>query len=420
MLKIFIIFSESLSMLMWLHIGFRRYIEQSRGKILFCVLYVFYYYLTSIYGRNVIVDVIPAILILVWTKFQFRETKINTLIKFFISAIGMGISQLLSIWLISIFYKMINISEIGLLIEGSIISLLLSTILYVITKKNKKESIKYDVYIVLLLTYIIVLLVYLKNYYQEHFGLYGGLYLIFITTLFGFIMVAFKGLNAHYELEQKRIELEMKEAYDEVYSSLLLEMRRKQHDYKNQISALYSIQLANDSKEELIKLQREYGDKLLKSGKYDNLILGCSNPVLSGYVYTKCNEAERLGISIEPNIMCTKTNYNIGIHEIIEILGILINNALEYLADEDLEYKSIKIDIFEKKDKLHIDVSNVAEYVSYEKIEKMFTSGYSTKGEGRGLGLDSLKNIVQNNKGELMVENIQDKNNNWLQIKVII
>lgn len=421
MLKILIIFSESLSMLMWLHIGFRKYIEQSSGKLLFCAFYVLYYCVISMYGTNALVDIIPVILILMWAKFQFKEEIASAAVKYIVSLIGVGVSQLLSVVLMYLLKSAsFSFGTLGNYIGLSLISLILSIIIYYLQKNWKPQLPKIDVYTVGVLLFVVGIVLYIKYYYNNHKGLYGYLYVVLIVLLVVFVLVVLKGLKTKYELEQKRIELGMKETYDEVYTSLLLEMRRKQHDYKNQISALYSIQLVNDNKEELIKLQREYGEELLKSGKYDNLILRCSNPVLSGYVYTKCNEAERLGVSIEPSVMCTKSSYNISIHEIIEILGILINNAVEYLSNKEWEYKVVKVDFFEKTNKLHVEVSNVAEYISYEKIEVMFDMGYSTKGEGRGLGLYSLKNIVKKNMGELLVENVTDKNINWLRIRVVV
>jgi len=50
----------------------------------------------------------------------------------------------------------------------------------------------------------------------------------------------------------------------------------------------------------------------------------------------------------------------------------------------------------------------------------MFNMGYSTKGTGRGIGLYSLKKIVNKYKGELLVENITREDENWFKISMII
>ena len=50
----------------------------------------------------------------------------------------------------------------------------------------------------------------------------------------------------------------------------------------------------------------------------------------------------------------------------------------------------------------------------------MFKLGYSTKGEGRGIGLASLKTLVKEYNGKLSVENEELEDINWLKIKVEI
>ncbi len=420
MLNVFVIFSECISMLVWLHIGFRRNVGESKGKTIFCILYILYYYLASVYEFITIVDIIPMLLIWIWVKIQFKEKTSVSIMKIIISIVGIYMTQLISLWLMGIMGSIFTMSYYKTYICGNIINLMFSVIVYLIFLRAKLNSLRLNLYFISIVVYIICLITYIKYCFRVNGGLYGGLYLALISSLIFSVLIAIKGVKYHYELEQKRIELEMSEKYEEVYSMLLVELRLKQHDYKNQIAALYSIQMVDESKKELLEIQKTYGDRLLQEARYDNLILGCSNPVLSGYVYTKCNEAERAGIRVEPSIMCSNKNYNIGIHQIIEILGILINNAIEYFADKDWDYKVIKINVFEKLDKLQIEVANVAEYVSYDKLDKMFSFGYSTKGDGRGIGLYSLKNIVKKHNGEIIVENELILDINWFKVRMSI
>ncbi len=420
MIKILVILSECLSVLIWLHICFKQSIKQSKGKLFFCIVYVLYFYLISNYGTNMFLSALPLVLILVWSKVRFNEALNHTIIKYIISLIGVGISQYMAIalmYLTNDFNLELDVT-IQYVVLG-LISLLFSIVLYCFPKKGKMQLPKMDAFTVLILLFAMGMVLYIKYDYNVHKGLHGYLYIVFLFLVVFFALVILKIMKSRYELEQKRLELDVKERYEEVYSMLLLEMRRKQHDFNNQVFALYSIQLADKDKDGLTKLQRQYGDELLKVEKYDSLILQCNCPVLSGYVYTKCNEIERVGIEIYPRVVCTKSNYNIGTHEIIELLGILLNNAEEYLLEKTWEYKAIKINIYEKLNSLYIEVENVAEYISYEDIGEMFDVGYSTKGKERGIGLYSLKKIVEKNKGKLIVENKLYEKNNWLKISVV-
>lgn len=406
-------------MLIWLHIGFRKYIEQSRRKLLFSLIYVLFYYTTSNYETNFISNVIPLVLIYIWTKTQFKDNAFFTAIKCIVGIVGMCISQLISVLLLHLLNQIHN--NIGVAESYLVLSLnnvLLSVAVYYVLKEKRRKELKIDRFVVFVLLIAVGIVMYIKYEYKNHKGLYGYLYIVLFVLLILFVLVSVKELKTKYELEQKQLELDMKEKYEEAYNLLLLEMRRKQHDYKNQITALYSIQLVDDNKEKLLETRKKYGEELLKSEKYEDLIMGCNDYVLSGYIYTKCKEIERKGIEVEPKIICTKTTYNIRIHKIIEILGILINNAIEYLEEKHWQNKVIGINIFEKSDKLYIEVRNVSDYIPYDSICQMFAAGYTTKGKSHGLGLYSLKTIVEKHKGNVMVENVEEGNVNWLNIRV--
>ncbi len=420
MVKLFAHCFESISILLWLHICYRKPIRGSIGEWLFCGLLVLFYYPIDGLDNSVLVSVLPAIFVLFWIVLSFKEKLVSTIGRYIICLIGIGVSQLVSVVLINILMCFIRLSEDGMRIGAYIINLFISVTIYFVLKDVKLRLPKPNISVMVLFLYVLGMLIFIKYDSENSGGLYGKIYIVHMLLIVVFVLVVLNGQRNRYELAQKRLELELKNKYEEVYSLLLLEMRRKQHDYKNQISALYSLQLVGSGNRELFEQQKEYGDELLQSAKFDNLILECSSPVLSGYIYTKCKEAERIGIDIEPSIKCNNFDYSVGIHEIIEILGILINNAIEYVVGKDWEYNTIRLEIVEKLDKLHIMVSNVAEYVSYDAMEKMFSLGYSTKGEERGLGLYSLKNIVMKGKGELLVENTMELGVNWFNIKVVI
>ena len=94
------------------------------------------------------------------------------------------------------------------------------------------------------------------------------------------------------------------------------EVRRKQHDYKNQLGAVLSMHMAAKSKDELIKMQREYMNSLQVNHKYDSILTCCNNTILAGYFYYRCRLCEESGVAVDYNIaVCC-----FPLHEIIEIL----------------------------------------------------------------------------------------------------
>lgn len=51
-------------------------------------------------------------------------------------------------------------------------------------------------------------------------------------------------------------------------------------------------------------------------------------------------------------------------------------------------------------------------------IENFCKYGYSTKGEKRGVGLARVKEIVEKNKAELLIRNMNYKDNNYLSFRI--
>ena len=106
--------------------------------------------------------------------------------------------------------------------------------------------------------------------------------------------------------------------------------------------------------------------------------------------------------------------------EILEILGVLLDNAKECVLCLGQESPTIGVSIVESSDNLFICIKNVSEYKTYKDIENMFQMGFSTKGENRGIGLYSVKELLNNNNIDIRVENINDKQVNWLSISIEI
>lgn len=421
MIYLFIIFLESICMLLWLHIGFRRKLKVDRNIVLFAIVYEVYYYVVTIMGFDTKADIISFFLILIWTKLYFGERIFKTIVGFVVCVVGLSLCQIVFLKILHLLEKQfMNIGLNEIYIATNLLCLLFSFLLYkLLVPKLSYLSIP-NKYSLIIWLCIIGIVMFIKYDYEKYNGAYGFMYTILLALLVILVYVIIKGLETNNKLNQQKLELELRQEYEETYKSLLEEMRRKQHDYKNQITALYSIQTINDNDNIIWELQREYGDILLKTDKIDDLLVKCDSSVLSGYIYAKCSEAERLGIEVVPHISFSEKYNTVASHKIIELLGIMINNAIEYLMDSNWEQKIIEIYVYEKLEKLHIEVNNIAQHFSYMELENMFKKGYSTKGNDRGIGLHSLKIRVAENKGEIIVSNEIKDENNWLKIGVVI
>lgn len=286
-----------------------------------------------------------------------------------------------------------------------------------VMKRIVKHRINF-IYVVAL-ALVVYLFAVMKNTYISQMNVYAEIYIICTLVLLVAIIVVLGDMKTKKKLYQKQLELELNNKYMKTYEDLILEIRQKQHDYNNQLSALYSMHHVAEDKEQLVKMQREYVDELVDKDTMDKILFQCDNPVICGYIYSKCRKAYREGIDIETSLE-RDGDFSVPLHKIIEILGILLDNAVEYLQESDFTDRRIKLRIEKRLEKNVIEVENISEYYSFEQLNNMFEPGNSTKGEGRGLGLSSLKTIVKEYKGDVLVENIEAEGNNWVKIVVVI
>lgn len=426
--EVFLYSMECICVLINIHSVHKKVLNFSKANVIFFAIYLIYFIAVSIfygeYDGNNLYSVIMALIIFVWSYIVFKQKLFNELIKSLFVVIMLAVEQATGVLIVSL----LNIeSKVNLYVTYgilAIITLVIAIIIYVLILRPKIK-IKITPVVANIVYFITILicfnmLLYLKQTFWMLDGIYVGIFCACCGIFIMVIIVVFLNVNVTKQLQQKELELELNNKYTKTYEELILSMRQKQHDYKNQLSALYSMHLVAKDKEQLVQMQRDYGDELNTKDEVDNILFQGDNPVICGYVYSKCITADKQGVKIEPHMSYGDGEFTVPLHKLIEIFGILIDNAVEYLSDFPMEDKIIKLHIDREQDKLNIQVSNIVKNFNYDDLENIFKPGYTTKGKERGIGLSSLKAIVKEYKGDILVENHNDHDKDWLNIKVVI
>ncbi|MCM1262400.1 MAG: GHKL domain-containing protein [Butyrivibrio sp.] len=250
------------------------------------------------------------------------------------------------------------------------------------------------------------------------------LYIQMVYFILIFLFIIYEWQKSRVEAEKRKAQLEMNNLYYGAYDNLIMLVRERQHDMKNHINAILSMIYTTDNYEELAEKQQEYCGYVIEQNEKTKLVLASGNPLIAGFMYSKIQEAEGKRIEVEYEIEIKKESLTIPEYELVEMLGILTDNAIEALNNFDTEdggiIRKIFFSIKDVEEYIELVVANASAYYEEDMTERFFENGYSSKGKGRGIGLSKLKRLVHEKNGNIIVSNEKRGGENYLAFTVLI
>ncbi|MGL5642161.1 MAG: sensor histidine kinase, partial [Paraclostridium sp.] len=193
---------------------------------------------------------------------------------------------------------------------------------------------------------------------------------------------------------QKRLN-EVNE-YNKKLEDITNEMKKFRHDYKNIMLSMCGYIEENDMEglKKFFYSNIEFSSEYLDLCNLNLSSIGNINCIeVKGAISAKVIEAENNGISTKVYIPDVIKYINLNCLDLCRILGIILDNCIE--SSLECESPSITISIIEKENLISIIISNTYRN-KIDDTSDLFTNGYSSKGEGRGIGLSNLKEILNN------------------------
>lgn len=167
-------------------------------------------------------------------------------------------------------------------------------------------------------------------------------------------------------------------------------LRKNQHDIKNIFLSLSGL-IEKDDIYSLKKYFREnfkaYYDKILVDEDYISELSKINLPLLRGLIYEKISLAKSLNLDIFLRIPVRIEEVKIDELDLVKLLGILLDNAIEEVKTHSNSYIIIDILKTNKATTFAVENSITKEKVDVENL-------LSTKGENRGFGLLNLREII--------------------------
>lgn len=167
-------------------------------------------------------------------------------------------------------------------------------------------------------------------------------------------------------------------------------LRKNQHDIKNIFLSLSGL-IEKDDIYSLKKYFREnfkaYYDKILVDEDYISELSKINLPLLRGLIYEKISLAKSLNLDIFLRIPVRIEEVKIDELDLVKLLGILLDNAIEEVKTNSNSHIIIDILKTNKATTFAVENSITKEKVDVENL-------LSTKGENRGFGLLNLREII--------------------------
>lgn len=351
-------------------------------------------------------------------KNNIKVTLINCLLSFAV------ISILQLLFYIPVFYLYednSNITGVKNLIINSF-SLLTVIFLYkkiklkVISDFIQKRSWVIKIFFIFIMIYLFVNLFYIQR--NDAIENTDFMQIIFFVALF--FLAINEWQKAIAEAERKKTQLEMNKLYYDAYDELLTLVRERQHDLKNHISAILGMVYTIDNYDELVRSQKEYCNKVMEKSKETKLLLSAGNPLIAGFLYRKIQEAKEKGIDVEYKVIAGGSDFYIPEYELVEMLGVLLDNAIEAEEESEITPKQVHVEIADRSWQFAFLVENTSRVFSQDEIDKFFQKDFTSKGKGHGIGLTKLKKMVHEMGGDLIVTNSTIDGMNYLRFGVMI
>ena len=363
--------------------------------------------LYNVYASQALVLVVIMIIIFFYSKVRWYSIVIvlmSTLLSYLTNFITVVISLytediIHNIYLFTIFHLLIYI--ILSLILAHLFKHLLIKLRYIYLYISKRYY--FIISFVLAIAFIYFYIISQTNLQESNSLNFYAIIFVSITVLLSLVILLLSAF-ALREMKYKR-KLQEIEAYYEYtlrIESINNEMRKFRHDYVNILTTL-SDYIREDDMPGLRKYFNEnivpMKDKLKTRSIKMNGIEKLKVREIKGLITTKIIQAQEKRIPISIEVPDEIDRISMNTVELSRIIGIIVDNAIE--ASENLEEPLINIAFIDNEESVTFIVMNKCSD-DIPKIHELFEQGFSTKGDNRGLGLSTLKELTDSNENVLL------------------
>lgn len=237
-------------------------------------------------------------------------------------------------------------------------------------------------------------------YVAEYFKVYER-FILWTTCLlflqfFILFLIFVRGVKKQKKIFEEKLYKEQLE-HIKLYADRLEKNQEKlqkfRHDYKNLLLTLREAASNNqlDLVIEQIDVLSNYSNDYCKSAEfYYKDIQNVKNSYLKSFLISKFNVMNKHGILYHFECLDSIEKVYIEIFDLIRILGISIDNAIEEVIE--IDHSNVNITILHGEEQIEFIIENATKIENLDVI-KLLKYGYSTKNGHLGIGLSNIQEI---------------------------
>lgn len=233
-----------------------------------------------------------------------------------------------------------------------------------------------------------------------------------ILLLLGLALLVYN-LNKDKEIKQKELVQQQHAEYIQALEKINMDMRKFRHDYNNILLSMREL----IDQQDMENLQQYFYQNILpleQNTLFENKLIGQLGKIevmeLKSLLSSKLLYASSAPIPIELEIPQPITAIAMESIDLTRIIGILMDNAIE--ASQEITQPQIHLALFQTEEETIIVIENNF-YVQGFDITSLFENSFSTKGEGRGIGLTTVRELLY--KYPHAILNTQVEGNRFIQ-----
>ncbi|MBE5811278.1 MAG: GHKL domain-containing protein [Clostridiales bacterium] len=178
-------------------------------------------------------------------------------------------------------------------------------------------------------------------------------------------------------------------------------LRAQRHDFLNHLQVVYSLIEMEEYQEANDYIEQVYG-RITSVSR----VVKTANPAVNALLMVKTAACEKAGVPVEVSITSKWETLENAMPdwEMCKVLSNLIDNAIDAMERVPQGQRRLLIALGENVRQYTFLVENTGEKIPETIREHIFIPGFTTKGDGHGMGLHIVRRTLHERGGDIQVE----------------